>query len=109
MNKLTESEELIMKAIWDCHKEPALSDVVNRVNGFYGKDWAPQTVSTFLSKLVGKDYLRLHRNGKRYTYEVLVKERDYQKEQLKHLAGFLYNGDKEQVLADIKELLSKEG
>lgn len=106
--KLTESEELVMKAVWDCHKEPVLSDVVERLNGFYGKDWKPQTVSTFLQKLVGKDYLRMHRDGKRYTYEVLVKERDYQKKQLKHLAMFLYNDGAEQLLADAKELFLKE-
>ena len=36
IEKLTESEELVMKSIWDCKKEPVLSDVVDRVNGFYG-------------------------------------------------------------------------
>lgn len=99
--KLTESEELVMKSIWDCSEEPVLSGIVERVNGFYGKTWAPQTVSTFLSKLTGKGYLKMHRNGKVYTYEILVKERDYQKEQLKHLVVFVYNGDAEQMLADV--------
>lgn len=108
LEKLTESEEIVMKAVWDSHKEPVLSDITERLSGRYGKEWAPQTVSTFLSKLVRKDYLLLHRNGKRYTYEVLVREREYQKAQLKHLAMFLYNGNKEQLLADGKELLSKE-
>lgn len=54
---LTDSEELVMKSVWDTRKEPVLSEVVDRVNSAYGKDWRPQTVSTFLAKLVGKSFL----------------------------------------------------
>lgn len=88
IEKLTESEELVMKSIWDCHKEPVLSDVVDRVNGFYGKDWKPQTVSTFLAKLVRKNYLRLQRNGKIYTYKILITEAAYRQKLYKHHVSF---------------------
>lgn len=88
IEKLTESEEIVMKAIWDCHKEPVLSDVVDRVNDFYGKDWKPQTVSTFLSKLVRKNYLKLQRNGKIYTYKILVSEAEYRKKLYRHHISF---------------------
>ena len=93
IEKLTESEELVMKSIWDCNKEPVLSDVVDRVNGFYGKDWKPQTVSTFLAKLVRKDYLELCRNGKIYTYKILVSEADYRQKLYKHHISFWHNND----------------
>lgn len=88
IEKLTESEELVMKSIWDCRKEPVLSDVVDRVNGFYGKDWKPQTVSTFLAKLVRKNYLRLQRNGKIYTYKILISEGAYRQKLYKHHVSF---------------------
>lgn len=93
IEKLTESEELVMKAIWDCKKEPVLSDVVDRVNGFYGKDWKPQTISTFLSKLVRKDYLKLIRNGKIYTYKVLVPEPVYRRKLYKQHISFWNHND----------------
>lgn len=92
IEKLTESEELVMKSIWDCNKEPVLSDVVDRVNGHYGKDWKPQTVSTFLAKLVRKNYLKLCRNGKIYTYKILVSEKDYKQKLYKHHISF-WNDD----------------
>lgn len=79
IEKLTESEEIVMKAIWDCKNDPVLSDVVDLVTGVYGKDWKPQTVSTFLSKLVRKDYCKLIRTGKIYTYKVLIKEAEYRR------------------------------
>ena len=91
--KLTESEEIVMKAVWDCKKAPVLSDVVERVNGFYGKDWKAQTVSTFLSKLVRKEYCRLVRNGKIYTYIVLVKEADYRRKLYRQHISFWNNND----------------
>lgn len=102
IEKLTESEELVMKAIWDCDKEPVLSDVIERVNGHYGKDWRPQTVSTFLAKLVRKSYLKLCRNGKIYTYKILISEGDYrQKLYLQHIS-FWNNND---VCAFITEMI----
>lgn len=93
MEKLTESEELVMKSIWDCRKEPVLSDVVDRVNGYYGKDWKPQTVSTFLAKLVRKDYLKLQRSGKIYSYKVLILEADYRRKLYKHHISFWNHND----------------
>ena len=100
IEKLTESEEIVMKAIWDCMKEPVLSDVVDRVNGFYGKDWMPQTVSTFLSKLCRKNYLKLQRNGKIYTYKKLVPEAVYRRKLYKqHISFWNYN--------DIAEFVSE--
>jgi predicted transcriptional regulator len=88
IEKLTESEELVMKAIWDCNKEPVLSEVVEQVNGVYGKDWKPQTVSTFLAKLVRKNYVKLLRNGKIYTYKILITEAQYRRKLYQHHVSF---------------------
>lgn len=104
IQKLTEAEEVTMKAIWDCRKEPVLQDVVSRLTEVYGKDWRPQTVSTFLAKLCNKQYLKLQRNGKMYTYKILVSEETYNKEQLKKLFIFLYKNDKETMRIDLEEL-----
>ncbi|MBD8973171.1 MAG: hypothetical protein EGQ63_04965 [Clostridiales bacterium] len=105
IEKLTESEELVMKSIWDCKKEPVLSDVVDRVNGFYGKDWKPQTVSTFLSKLVRKDYLKLQRNGKIYTYKILVPEEAYRRKLYKHHISFWNHND---IVEFVQEMLNNQ-
>lgn len=93
LEKLTESEEIIMKSVWDFKKEPMLSDVVERSVGFYGKDWKPQTVSTFLSKLCRKNYLNLQRNGKIYTYKVMVKEADYRRKLYRQHISFWHGND----------------
>ncbi len=102
---LTKSEELVMKAIWDCKKEPVLSDVVDRVNRFYGKDWAPQTVSTFLAKLVRKNYLKMQRDGKIYTYKVLIPEKSYREKLCKHLVSFWYGDNFNNLVKELYKLI----
>ena len=101
VEKLTQSEEIVMKAIWDSRKEPVLSDVVERVNGIYGKDWRPQTVSTFLAKLVRKDYLKLVRNGKIYTYKVLVPEDVYRRKLYRQHISFWNHNDIVEFVAEM--------
>ena len=105
IEKLTESEELVMKAVWDFKHEPVLSEVVERVNGFYGKDWRPQTVSTFLQKIFRKGYCKLIRNGKIYTYKVLIKEEEYRRKLYRQHISFWNHND---VVEFVSEMLKNK-
>ena len=104
LQDLTNAEELVMKSVWDLQKEPVLSEIGERVNTAYrdkGEEWRPQTVSTFLAKLVNKGYLKLQRNGKIYTYKVLVREEQYRKKLLNHMLHFWYQGDVDKMVDEI--------
>lgn len=90
---LTESEQVVMKCIWDSPVELTLSDVTKSVNADYGKDWKPQTVSTFLCRLVRKGFLSSYRKGRYFFYQTLVKERDYKKRVMKRYIKFWEKGD----------------
>lgn len=99
---LTNGEELVMKSVWDLRKEPVLSEITDHVNNNYREEaWRPQTVSTFLAKLVNKGYLKLQRNGKIYTYKVLVTEEQYRKKLLNHMLHFWYQGDVDKMVDEI--------
>ena len=56
---LTTAEMLVMRAIWLADHDLVLSEVVKDCNETYNKDWKPQTVSTYLSHLVQKKFLRI--------------------------------------------------
>lgn len=84
-NKLTHAEMLVMGIVWDNPKHMVLSEIVETVNERWGKDWKPQTVSTYLAHLVRKGYLKMHRNGRAYTYEPLKAKDEYMVEMLKAL------------------------
>ena len=54
---LTESEKITMKCVWDIGDGARLSRIMTLANDKYGKEWKPQTVSTFLGKLVRKGFV----------------------------------------------------
>lgn len=81
-----------------------MSDVVEVVTQCYKKDWKPQTVSTFLAKLCNKKYLKLQRNGKIYTYKILVSKDNYNRQQLKKLCDFLYDGNRDAIKEDLEDI-----
>ena len=104
-NDISACERLVMKVIWDSTEDLALQDIMNRVNQENGKSWKPQTVSTFLSKLVRKDYLKLCRNGKIYTYKILVPEEAYRRKLYKHHISFWNHND---IVEFVQEMIGNQ-
>ena len=75
--KLTDCEQLVMKVVWDAEDELSLMEIMDRVNDKYNKDWKPQTVSTFLARLVRKGYLKHYRQGRVFFYQILIPLEEY--------------------------------
>lgn len=74
-SNISTCERMVMKVIWDSEEDLALQGVMNRVNAIYHKEWKPQTVSTFLARLVRKGFLDVYRKG-RYSYYVPAVKKD---------------------------------
>jgi predicted transcriptional regulator len=89
---LTECELLVMKAVWDSEEELSLMEIMDRVNAQRHKAWMPQTVSTFLSRLVKKRYLSSYRKGRQFFYEILIPLEEY-KERLAWEYLIFWHGD----------------
>lgn len=85
---LTNCEEIVMKTVWDAERELDLSDIAQRVNEVYHKEWKPQTVSTFLARLVRKGYLTHYRQGRVFYYQILVPQKDYLEKMAEQFAVF---------------------
>ena len=77
LENLTDCEQLVMKTVWDAAEELSLMEIMQRVNDKYHKKWKPQTVSTFLARLVKKGYLRHYRQGRVFFYQILISLEDY--------------------------------
>ena len=92
------AETIVMKCIWDADHEMSLAEIVKNANENYGKDWKPQTVSTYLAKLCQKDYIRMKRTGRMITYEILISEEDYKSEQAREFVSFWNGGSIKQFL-----------
>ena len=70
--KLPEAEFEIMKVVWE--KEPPLTSTMLMEELKQTKDWKVPTLSSLLSRLVDRGYLRTEKNGKERTYYPLITE-----------------------------------
>ncbi|MBO5071073.1 MAG: BlaI/MecI/CopY family transcriptional regulator [Roseburia sp.] len=92
-NDISTCERLVMKVIWDSPEHLALQEVMDRVNEENGKQWKPQTVSTFLARLVRKGFLTVYRKG-RYSYYVPAVTKDaFWRATMQENARFFNKGD----------------
>ena len=99
--KLTECEQLVMKTVWDAGEELDLSEITRRTNGKYHKRWKPQTVSTFLTRLVGKGYLRHYRQGRVFFYQILIPLEEYKAQLTNDYVDFWLRGNADEFLCTL--------
>ena len=92
-NDISACERLVMKIIWDSREDLALQEVMGRVNEENGKAWKPQTVSTFLTRLVKKGFLSMYRKGRYCYYQPLVSKDEFWKATMQENARFFTKGD----------------
>lgn len=108
-NDISACERLVMKTIWDSPEELALQQIMDRVNGDNGKSWKPQTVSTFLARLVRKGFLTSYRKGRYSYYQPVVSKEDFWKATMSENAHFFAQGDIAEMACHLcQDMLSKE-
>lgn len=100
---LTECEQQVMKILWEAERELGLMEVMQRVNETYHRDWKPQTVSTFLARLVKKSYLESYRQGRVFYYRILVSMEDYVAKMTRQFVDLWYQGDVEAFWETVKK------
>lgn len=100
---LTDCEQLVMKTLWDAEKEIGLMEITKRVNEAYHRDWKPQTVSTFLARLVRKSYLESYRQGRVFFYRILIPQEDYVGELAEQFITFWNGGSVDAFLAALEK------
>lgn len=89
--EITECEKVVMKCVWDSSQDLPMQEITEMVNTQHGKNWKTQTVSTFLARLVKKDYLKMYRKGRCFYYQPLVDKEEYKDDVLKDYVQF-WNG-----------------
>ncbi len=103
LENLTDCEQLVMKTVWDAEEELSLMEVMARVNDKYHKDWKPQTVSTFLARLVKKGYLRHYRQGRVFFYQILVPLEVYKGQLTNDYVSFWNHDNADEFLCALTE------
>ena len=103
MLELTNTEQVIMKCIWEIGDNVAVADLLERLKTEYGKEYARTTISVFMSYLRDKGYVTYEKRSHAYVYKPLISEQDYQKELMKR-----YQKTTAEDLKAIRELVEKK-
>lgn len=89
---LSECEQVVMKCIWDSTEDLGVQQITSTVNEKYKKAWKQQTVSTFLVRLVKKEFLDMHRKGRYFFYHPRITKEAYRDKILEEYIGFWNDG-----------------
>ena len=98
---LTESEKITMKCVWDIGDGARLSRIMTLANDKYGKEWKPQTVSTFLGKLVRKGFVEQYRDGRYFYYRILIDKHTYRTQMIRDDVGVWGDDSLEMYISDL--------
>ena len=98
---LTESEKITMKCVWDIGDGARLSRMMTLANDKYGKEWKPQTVSTFLGKLVRKGFVEQYRDGRYFYYRILIDKHTYRTQMIRDDVEFWDDDSLEMYISEL--------
>lgn len=82
MLELTNTEEMIMKCLWNLGMEASVADLLDSLKENFGKAYARTTISVFMSYLRDKRYVTYEKKGHAFVYHPLISEQSYQEELL---------------------------
>lgn len=92
MLELTNTEQMIMKCIWDIGDNVTVADLLECLKTEYGKKYARTTISVFMSYLRDKGYVTYEKRSHAYVYRPLVSEEEYQREVMKRYQKNSFSG-----------------
>ena len=97
--RLPDSELEIMKIIWRYGGETTSAQIAEALEG--KKDWAVATVLNFLSRLVSRGFLTVHRSGKINIYTPIINEDVYLESESKSFLERLHGNSLKSFVASL--------
>jgi len=87
--KISDAEWEVMKLVWknnSIKSEEIISELADK------RDWSPQTIKTFINRLLKKKVIGYSKNGRSYQYYPLVSEQECIRAERKSFLGKVYDG-----------------
>lgn len=101
-------EEMVMSVIWSSKEDLTLNQVTERLKSRHGKDYAIQTVATFLTRLEKKKYISIYRVGRYSHYHPEVSRETHIQERLTEVRDILFDGDWYEMADAVKKMIKAE-
>lgn len=96
---LAASESMIMKCLWDANQDLTVVELVDRLKIQYGKEYAVNTVSTFMTILMKKGFVTRYKTKHSHQYKPLITKEEYTNGQANSMKDEWYGGSVSGVMA----------
>lgn len=100
--KISEAEKEVMQIIWSIGNSVSFSTVLNELK-IRNKDWKPNTVRTFLARLIEKGILTSKKHGGVNEYILLVSEDEYKCKEARSFLDSVYGGSVKKFITSLYE------
>ncbi len=94
---LSEAEREIMQVMWETGEPMTASQLLSEFED--SKGWKPQTLNTFLTRLVSKGYLESHKCGNANIYSTLISKSEFESQEASEFLEKNYGGSAKRLIA----------
>ncbi|MCC8196974.1 MAG: BlaI/MecI/CopY family transcriptional regulator [Ruminococcus sp.] len=94
---LSEAEREIMQVMWERGEPMTASQLLTKFED--SKGWKPQTLNTFLTRLVAKGYLESHKRGNANVYSTLISKAEFESQEASEFVEKNYGGSAKRLIA----------
>ena len=111
MLSLSNTEEIIMHAIWTSERDIAAQYLIHKLNDRYGKDYARTTVLTFVDRIERKGYLSTYRKGRLSYITPSISLEEYRTTLIKSACTLFFHDNRIEMIQSLlteQELSSEE-
>lgn len=110
MVQMSDSEKEIMQIIWSNGGSIFISDLLNILEK-NNKSWKRTTVSTFIKRLIDKEFIKTKKFGNMNKYIAVISENEYLSKQAKSFVNNVFGGSVKNLLSSLygqEEIASKD-
>ncbi|MBQ6993804.1 MAG: BlaI/MecI/CopY family transcriptional regulator [Lachnospiraceae bacterium] len=90
--EMSESEEMIMKYLWNSQEGRYFNEIMEHLNSTYQKDWKKQTINTFIKRLIDKGLVSFEHVGGSKRYVSAINREQYRQGEAKSFLDEFYQG-----------------
>ncbi len=101
---LAPSEAIIMKCLWDSKQDLTVVELVEKLREQYGKEYAVNTVSTFMTILMKKGFVTRYKTKHAHQYTPLISKEMYLNSQMNSVKEAWFEGSAYGMMASLVQM-----
>jgi BlaI family penicillinase repressor len=98
--EISEAEHQVMKVMWNDSPITAM-EIIKELTKI--TDWKPNTIKTFINRLLKKGAIGYEKSGKEYNYYPLIEETDFVKSESRLFLKRIFDGSLKPMLITMVE------